>query len=406
MPKTIISILGTSGAFFNFKDCTPQTHDDGSIKYQSAKYLSGIFELENREYKNSTHFLLENFSSKFVFIGTECAISFQKTILKESLAGKDVEYISIGDNSLDDIFEAVLELLQHHDDVMLDITHGFRHQPIMAIFASTLSQFLQRNELQIIFAKEVKTHKVYEYIYLDSYIEITQISLLLTGFIRTLNFIPVHNMKLLDNRVFENFSKSLLANDLKGVEKHHELLNKELVQLENNKALSHLSSLLDKVKSELAVLENFENKAKYEKYLILSRMTVEKNYLVVALAYVFESLRTYSEHCFNQVTKGIRYKDNFAKKQDIMNAILNSDAHFKNNKNKNIIYIEHKGFYEKNKSSLDRVGRVYLEIRKLRNQLAHINESKDFEDIKKMVFGYIFKVESIYKDDVLSSLRG
>lgn len=70
------------------------------------------------------------------------------------------------------------------------------------------------------------------------------------------------------------------------------------------------------------------------------------------------------------------------------------------------VIIEHKGFYEKNKSSLDRVGRVYLEIRKLRNQLAHINESKDFEDIKKMVFGYIFKVESIYKDDVLSSLRG
>jgi len=42
MPKTIISILGTSGAFFNFKDCTPQTHDDGNTKVQntSVVYLS------------------------------------------------------------------------------------------------------------------------------------------------------------------------------------------------------------------------------------------------------------------------------------------------------------------------------------------------------------------------------
>ncbi len=401
MPKTIISILGTSGAFFNFKDCTPQRHDDGSIKYQSARYESGIFGLESREYKNSTHFLLDNFTCKFVFIGTECAIGFQKTILKESLESKDVEYITIGDNTLDDIFEAVLRLLQHHDDVMLDITHGFRHQPIMAIFASTLSQFLQRNELQIIFAKEVDTHNIYEYIYLDEYIEITQISLLLTGFIRTLNFIPVQNMKLLNNRVFEDFSKSLLANDLKGVEKHYKLLNKELVQLENNEALSHLSSLLDKVKDELQVLYGFDDISKYKKYLILSRMTVEKNYLVVALAYVFESLRTYCDVCFTEICKDIKYGKEFDRKQDIMDAITHAPYALESNK----IYKKHKGFYESNKAALSRVGRVYLEIRKLRNQLAHINEHKEFEDIKKIVFRYIFKVESIYKDDVLGNIK-
>jgi hypothetical protein len=38
MPKTIISILGTSGAYFNHTDCTPQHHEDGSIKYQCALY--------------------------------------------------------------------------------------------------------------------------------------------------------------------------------------------------------------------------------------------------------------------------------------------------------------------------------------------------------------------------------
>ena len=82
----IITILGTSGAFFNSKNCTPQLNDDGTFKLQSAKYNSFIFGKENKEYRNSTHFLLENFpKEKFVFIGTACAISFQKAILKESL---------------------------------------------------------------------------------------------------------------------------------------------------------------------------------------------------------------------------------------------------------------------------------------------------------------------------------
>jgi len=403
MPKTIISILGTSGAFFNFKDCTPQRHDDGSIKYQSALYKSAILGKDDAEFRNSTHFLLENYDAKFFFIGTQCAISFQKSILEESLKGRDVEFVAIGDNSLDDIFATVLDLLAKYDDIMLDITHGFRHQPIMAIFASTLSQFLHREDMKIIFAKEVETHKIYEYIYLDTYVDITQISLLLTGFIRTLNFIPVSSTKLLNNKVFENFSKSLLSNDLKGVEKHYILLKEELTNLRENEAFSHVVGLLDKVEHELNPLVKFDTLEKHMKYLTLSRMTAEKNYLIVALAYVFESLRTYSDSMFYEAYKDIRYKDDFSKKQDIMNAITNADKH--NGDNNNRIYKKHRGFYERNKNALDRVGKVYLEIRKLRNSLAHINEHKEFEDIKKMVFGYIFKVESVYRDDVLRHLK-
>lgn len=401
MPKTIISILGTSGAFFNHLDCTPQTHDDGSIKYQSALYRSAVLGKDDGEYKNATHFLLDNYDGQFFFIGTQCAISFQKTILKESLVGKDMEFVAIGDNSLDDIFSTVLDLLAKHDDIVLDITHGFRHQPIMAIFASTLSQFLHREELKIVFAKEVKTHEIYEYIYLDTYVDITQISLLLTGFIRTLNFIPVSSMKMLENKVFENFSKSLLSNDLKGVEKHYTLLQKELQSLRENDALSHIVGLLDKVENELKPLAVFNDLAKHVKYLTLAKLTAEKNYLIVALAYVFESLRTYCDSQFVPVCKGIKYKDSFARKQDIMDAITYAPYARKSN----LIYKKHTDFYIHNKSMLDRVGKIYLQIRKLRNSLTHINEHKEFEDIKQMVFGYILKVESVYRDDVLKHLK-
>ncbi|CAA6800706.1 MAG: Unknown protein [uncultured Sulfurovum sp.] len=388
MPKTIISILGTSGRDYKSKEPS------------LVHYDCSILSKECGEYHNATDVLLEHFDGVFYFIGTQYAIDFQKELL--DFRGRECHFVVVSDDGLDDVFEKVLELLAEHDDVLLDVTHGFRHQPIMAIFASTLSQFLARNSLQIVYAKVLdSTH--YAYIYLDNYVEISQISLLLTGFIRTLNFIPVNSMKLLDNKVFENFSKSLLANDLRGVQKHHVLLQKELTQLENNEALSHIGKLLDKVQKELKPLEGFSGLDKHERYVTLAKMTVEKNYLVVALAYVFESLRTYSDLCFEDVCRDIEYEDDFSRKQDIMNAITNADRQFK--KNITIIYKKHKGFYGKNKTNLDRVARVYLDIRKLRNSLAHINEHKEFADIKKMLFGYIFKVESIYRDDVLGQLK-
>jgi len=403
MPKTIISILGTSGAKIEREACLPLRGEDGGILYQSALYRAESLGREDAVCKNATEFLLEHYEGKFFFIGTRCAIAFQKIVLSESLSGKDVSYIEIEDNSLNDIFESILTLLNEHDDIVLDITHGFRHQPIMAIFASTLSQFLHREELDIIFAKEVEAYKVYEYIYLDTYIDVTHISLLLTGFIRTLNFVPVQSMKLLNNKLFENFSKSLLSNDLRGVEKHYALLKEELHTLKANASLSHISGLLEKVERELKPLSEFGVMDKHTKYLSLCKMTTEKNYLIVALAYLFESLRTYASDRFKGICEGIKYRDDFARKQDIMNAIINADRHFKTDDN--LIYKKHQGFYDNNKPVLDRVGNVYLEIRKLRNTLAHINEHKEFDDIKKMLYGYIFKVESLYRDDVFKHLK-
>jgi CRISPR-associated DxTHG motif protein len=289
----IVSILGTSGAFKERDTCKPQRDENKKIKFQSAYYDSEILNKKSATYKNSTEFLLDNYDDEFVFIGTECAIDFQKTILKKALKNKTVQYIHIEDDSLDDIFEKILELLQNNNEIILDITHGFRHQPIMAIFASTLSQFLERKALKILFAKEVEMFKKYRYIYLDEYIEITQISLLLTGFIRTLNFIPVANMKLLNTQIFENFSKSLLSNDIKGVERNYQALSDEFKRLKESKELNHIASLLQKVEKELKPLAIFSLLSHFQKYILLAQITVDKNYLMVALSYLFESFREY-----------------------------------------------------------------------------------------------------------------
>jgi CRISPR-associated DxTHG motif protein len=394
----IISILGTSGAKINLETCLP------SSDTQSALYDISLFEKENKEgtYINSTHFLIENFDGKFVFIGTACAIKFQKKVLENELHGKDYSFIEISENDLDDIFEAIYELLEHQENILLDITHGFRHQPIMAIFASTLSQFLDRKSLKIIFAKEEERFKRYKYVYLDDYIEITQLSLQLSGFIKTLNFIPIENMKLINNEVFENFSKSLLSNDLKGVEKNYTLLNNELNYILEKGELKHLFKMIYKIKEELNSFEKFDNNSStHYKYLSLGKVTIDRNYIIVSLAYIFESFREYCTYNFKPILKDIKLKKGYETNTAIMDTICN----FERNGKKNAIQKRYPQIYQQNKQKFQRIKTIYDEVRMLRNDLAHINLKKDFEDIKKQLEQIIFKIETVYKEDILKHIN-
>lgn len=396
----IISILGIAGAKFDHEKCLPKK-ENGKILYSKAFYNASVLNKNSNSYCNSTHFLLENFDDKFVFIGTKCAIKFQKEILHKYILDKDIIFKEVEDNSLDDIFEEVFELLENYENIILDITHGFRHQPIMAIFASTLSQFLNRKDLKIIFAKEEEKNKKYSYIYLDEYIEITQLSLLLTGFIRTLNFIGVKNLTLINSQVFENFSEALLSNDIKGVEKYYKKLDKELWRLKKREDLKHLENLLDMIYKELSILRNFEHFDIYLKYFILSKMTIEKNYLIVSITYIFESLREYCSFRFENITKNIRFRNSYEKNTEVMDTVCN----IKRNRKENKIQKKFKYIYEKNRSQFKRVAKVYKEVKDIRNELAHINRDKSFNDIKNQIKDIIVQIENLFADKVLENIR-
>jgi len=382
----IISILGTAGRDFNTKEKASFFYDCDCLGKESGDFC------------NSLDMLLQHYPvDEGYFIGTEVAIDFQKKLL--TFDAEKHHFITVEDDSLDDIFEKILELLnKEQGETILDITHGFRHQPIMAIFASTLSQFLERKDLKIIYAKEKERFKSYEYIYLNEYIEITQISLLLTGFIRTLNFIPVSNMKLLNNKVFEDFSKSLLSNDINGVEKNYKLLQEELTALRANGELKHISNLIEKVEKELRPLAMFEPLSSFQKYILLSKMMVEKNYLVVSLAYIFESLREYCSYRFEGICADIEFRDDYQRNDNVMKTIGNF-------RKENMILNRYSNLYALNKAEFKKVNKLYNKLRKRRNALAHINKNSRFEDIKKDLEEMIERVEKLYNSNSLAYIK-
>ena len=393
----IISILGIAGAKLDNETCLPLPNTQTNAYYDVT-----TLQKPSAIYKNSTHFLLKNYNDSFYFLGTRCAITFQKELLKEELEGKNVTFIQIANNNLDDIFEKIFTLLNEQDEILLDITHGFRHQPIMAIFAATLSQFLERKKLKVLFAREEKRYERYQYTYLDTYIETTKLSLLFSGFIRTLNFIPVKDSPLLKSHIFENFSKSLLANDLKGVIQHTEKLFKELNRLLALKELKHLHELLYTIRDQtLHNFKDFSQKPEYLQYLTLSKITKEKNYLIVSLTYLFESLREYVSLRFKPLLKEINIKNGYETNTAVMDTIGN----FQRGNKPNPIQRNYPKLYHKNKSQFQRINAIYKEIRTLRNDLAHINKTKDFADIKQELSKMILKVETIYKDTLLQKIN-
>jgi len=392
----IISILGTTGAKKDNITCLPLDMENST----KAFYNADILKKKSDNYYNSTHFLLESFEDSFILIGTKCAITFQQALLKKSLKNKKVEFKEISDNDLNEVFEVIFKITQNTvEEILLDITHGFRHQPIMAIFASSLSKFLDNTNTQIIFAKEIESFKRYECVYLDEYLEITHISMLLSGFIRTLNFIPIKNLHLINTRAFENFSKALFSNDIVGVRKYYKKLIHELGKIENHKELQYLKPLIYKVQTTLRPLEDLEKEEMFYQYLTLSKITLEKNSLIVALAYSFESLREYCAKRFEPLLKqkNISFKNSY----ELNTAVMDTLSNFKRGRKENFIQKKLPQLFSKNSSSFHRISKVYEELRKLRNDLAHINKEKEFEDIKRDIKKLNFKIETIYKDNIL-----
>ncbi len=391
----IISILGLAG-----KD------RDGNKT--TAFYDATQIDKKSGNYHNSTHFLTQNYPNEdFFFIGTKEAINYQNDLV--DFKAFRCTIIEIQDNSLDDIFEnifTIIEKAKDNEKIILDITHGFRHQPISAIFSATLHRFLNNTNLTILFAKQIEAYKKYEYIELNNYLDITELSLLLSGFIRTLNFQNTTQIKDFDIQAFVNFSHALLSNDFVGLQKAYINLMKVLNEAKKNPKFDHLNTLFETIQTELIIFENFEQNTLYEQYLIISKLMYSKNYLLAALTYLFEGFRNYCRIKFNE--KGLissyakENLDIYSLNQSIVSFISQKTIE---NYKANYYDKNYPTLYEKNKELFEKLGTTYNELRILRNELTHISTQEHKGDIKQKLQKQLETIQNFIKEDVLKNLQ-
>jgi len=391
----IISILGMSGM------------DREKINKTTAYYDCDALNRKSGDYYNATDLLLKNYNDDFYFLGTKTAIDFQTKLLDLD-KNSSVKCIEIKDNSLDDIFEEVFSLISTSKDnekVLLDITHGFRHQPISAIFSATLHKFLNSSQLEIIFAKQIVEFKEYEYIYLTEYVEMTQLSLLLTGFIRTLNFVNSIDIENLNTLAFEKFSRALLSNDFKALEASYKNLEITLEQAKENKKFDHLRELFEQVEDTLKEFKDFANKEFYEKYMILANLMYEKNYYLLSLTYLFEAVRLYASSSFYKSGIINNYAwnniDMYKLNSDVISCIGQKEF---GDRYRSTRY-DRNDFYIKNENKFEKVANEYKKLRELRNNLTHINHRESQPNIKMDLRNLLKDIGLLIKDDILKDLE-
>lgn len=314
----IYTILGASNGI--------RVDENKQKQIQKVKYkFSENFQIQNLKrdkYINMFSLLLDNkehFNADFVVaIYTNLAKNKQKEMLEvefgEDFQYKfDEKYLIENENNFYEVLKVINKVTQAtQEESILDLTHGFRHLPILATI-SLISQNFQSNKniKHILFAKEFKKDGIdYEIIDLKEYLEIANLSIILENF--------SDNYTISSNVAFENVAFAEIADNLRLISNHilansfkkiydENTLAKLITSLEALKLDEKLSSFnFQDILSHIKEIKNLENKQEYEKFFELSKMLSSKGYLLNAITLLYEASSLYCANAVENISPNLK----------------------------------------------------------------------------------------------------
>ena len=388
--KAIITILGKAGEL--------DTHTKAKYYFEWKKEVQ-------KEYFNTFPLLIENFSKSYeiVPIYTKDAQNANIKVLKK----ENLEFNSFNSNCLihDDkdfknIFKIINETIASYQEVIVDVSHGFRHLPILMIVDLIIQNFQDTQKIKkILFAKEIQAFKEYEIIDLKEYLELANISFVLTTFEKNYTVAShiksVKYSKLL--KELNDFSNDLMALNIGNLLKTSKELIEELDKIDDISIKTQAETL----KLVIQQLTDFKNKKRYLVYYQLSKNLFEKEYMLLSLALLYESIRMYIKSYI---------KNKYIDLVEDIELQLNYDLYKIGSFFKNLSWRNYSQFQNQNKTNLNiiesdyiklansypkHLNQLYSDIDKKRNNLAHANSNGKFEDIKKSIKELIINYEKL-----------
>lgn len=355
-----------------------------TMKQNLATYTSDLnyLKIADKRYINATHCLLENLAeSHFTLIGTKVAIDSNR-----AFAGENCEFREVGDERIEDIFNETLESIKnsHCQKIILDVTHGFRFQPIVASFASVLGQINHDKSIEIIYAIELdKAKNLYRYISLEKYMEKSLLSLQLQSFHQRL---VVSNSKNPLINSLANFCKYLHSNDFN---KLFIELNKVNKILESSDDFSGLENVLEKVRKVIMIFNNIkETKEQWKQYYKIASLMKNKGYYLIAIAYVYEAIPRYVYGKLKENGDILSNKNN--KTYDVVNTIKQAiiiDRDRKELKDEKGVFIhkEKAADFIESLPKFNALNKIMSNVDRARNDAAHINTKPRDEDLGEIL---------------------
>ena len=170
----VVTILGIGRAKEKFEDRPIYRYDDK---------LGSFYSLKKQRYTNMLPLLIDNFGEQNIMsIFTKDAKDTNIEVLKKEF---DIEYCEFfkdenfidGDKDFYKIFRIINDAISDEDEYIIDLTHGFRHIPILATISLISQSLSDTNKIKhIFFAKEIINQKEYEIIDLKEYLELANMS--------------------------------------------------------------------------------------------------------------------------------------------------------------------------------------------------------------------------------------
>ncbi|MDR0407646.1 MAG: CRISPR-associated DxTHG motif protein [Campylobacteraceae bacterium] len=372
--------------------------DKEKAKYWYDEQLSSKFKLKRENYTNMLPLLIDNFSDKdtIIPIFTDEAKNRQINVLKNEFNDDysnifKKEYLIEYDKNYYGILSLINQIITQEGDYIIDLSHGFRHIPILATISLIAHNINNPSNIKhILFAKEIVQYKEYEIIDLKEYLELANISYVLESFVDNYTIFLKSNFT---NKLFQN-----LSNELKSLSNH--ILSNAIQNIFNSSILKNTLKNIDEIlidekvstfKHSLVIikehLKNIQEIGKLPKPKQLyefSKLLSERGYLLNAITLLFEAIGCYCLESLKEIDatvkeyiegRGSHYKQD----KEARNIIANSDD-YKNKKDKEMENKINIFFKSKNISSFKK----FIEkAKELRNELAHGNNEEEIKDAKK-----------------------
>jgi CRISPR-associated DxTHG motif protein len=428
MKKAVITILGM---------IKPPKDEQNKAKYYFSNELKNKFSLKKENYTNMLPLIVDNFKEyrDVKSIYTNMSKKAQEEVLKYENIDYDIEknglfiseYVQDNESRYSYFLEKYNELIEQYDRVIIDVSHGFRHLPILATVNLIMQNIKEPNKIEyILFAKEIEQGKEYEIIDLKEYLSLANLSYLLSTFNQNYTVSSNINFK---NPLYKQIAKELsefshhfLSNSLKSLIEGELIVNiiKNLQELQKDKSLENFKHYIKDIIKHLQDIKNLNNESEWKKLYEISKMMHKRGYQLNAITLLFEAIGFYCLESLSQIKLlGNRTKEYYtfikSKKTPLhiystytmTNQIrtlvkvlegfkINDERLFISNDNLKNRIIE----YLDDVQDLHKFQELIKNLEALRNNLAHGNSSYEVNDVKKAYeeFLKIFEKFAIKKD--------
>jgi CRISPR-associated DxTHG motif protein len=275
------------------------------------------FSLKKERYTNMLPLLIDNFDQKIIPLYTEDAKKTQQEVLEDEFGNRYEEIFSkeylieeVDEEGYSKTFRLINNAIKEEEENIIDLSHGFRHLPILATISLIVNNIENTQQIKhIFFAKEIEKNREYEIIDLKNYLELANISYMLSTFNQ--NYTVSGNIQF-TNPLYQklanelkNFSEHFLSNSLKAIIEEDMIDNilENLDKLQKEEDIQNLNNFIKYIRLHLIKIKGLRAKEhEYLKLYELSKIMDERGYQLNAITLLFEAIGYY---CYEKIYQNV-----------------------------------------------------------------------------------------------------